>query len=441
MILRHMWPARGAAKRNVFVRFMEMAVQTAQSVGGSLYLLLRALADIKKRDGAYICTGVQGADADCVRIMTIHGSKGLEFPVVYIARMEAALRPQELNKSILLHSEYGIVAKYVDEESLLRRDTLETLLAKERLMGEYKSEELRILYVAMTRAKERLFLAGSTTDVDKQAAAWELMRRTGNFQDAKCMLDWVMAANAGHGKIPVSLFAGSGEKGRESERFDYPAFKRALLDEAQPKELISIPAHKAVPAKVSVSAVKQAQGQKLRAFLRPQAEETEEITGARLGTLIHSVMERLTKGQELGAAAEDMLARNIITADEREAILKNREMAEAFLRTPLYERIRSSPRVLREQSFNLQAGAQSIGFEGEEEMLVQGILDLAFLEDGKWVLVDYKTDRVSEQAVEKAAQGYAVQLDLYARALEEISKIPVKERYLYFMRVMQCIPV
>ena len=74
-------------------------------------------------------------------------------------------------------------------------------------------------------------------------------------------------------------------------------------------------------------------------------------------------------------------------------------------------------------------------------MVVQGILDLAFLEDGKWVLVDYKTDRVSEQAVEKAAQGYAVQLDLYARALEEISKIPVKERYLYFMRVMQCIPV
>ena len=431
----------GAAKRNVFVRFMEMAVQTAQSVGGSLYLLLRALADIKKRDGAYICTGVQGADADCGRIMTIHGSKGLEFPVVYIARMEAALRPQELNKSILLHSEYGIVAKYVDEESLLRRDTLETLLAKERLMGEYKSEELRILYVAMTRAKERLFLAGSTTDFDKQAAAWELMRRTGNFQDAKCMLDWVMAANAGHGKIPVSLFAGGGEKGRESEGFDYPAFKRALLDGAQPKELISIPAHKAVPAKVSVSAVKQAQGQKLRAFLRPQAEETEEITGARLGTLIHSVMERLTKGQELGAAAEDMLARNIITADERDAILKNREMAEAFLRTPLYERIRSSPRVLREQSFNLQAGAQSIGFEGEEEMLVQGILDLAFLEDGKWVLVDYKTDRVSEQAVEKAAQGYAVQLDLYTRALEEISKIPVKERYLYFMRVMQCIPV
>lgn len=267
------------------------------------------------------------------------------------------------------------------------------------------------------------------------------MQITGNFQDAKCMLDWVMAANTGVNKIPVSLFSGGEEAERESVAFDYAVFKEKLLMDAQPAELLSIQPQEAVPAKVSVSAVKQAQGQKLRAFLRPQTEETEEITGARLGTLIHSVMERVTQGQDVGQVAEDMLARNIITPEEKAAILKNREMADAFLRTPLYERVQDADRVLREQSFNLQVDAQSIGFEGTEKMLVQGILDLAFLEDGKWVLIDYKTDRVSEQTIEKTAQGYAVQLDLYARALADISGIPVKERYLYFMRAMQCIPV
>ncbi len=428
----------GALKRSIFLCFMELAAQTAQTVGNSLYLLLRALTDIKKRDGAYISTGTPPVDADCVRIMTIHGSKGLEFPVVYIARMEATLRPQELNKSILLHSDYGIVAKYVDDQNLLRRDTAESVLVKERLLREYKSEELRILYVAMTRAKEKLFLTGNVSDLDKRSATWELMRTTENYQNVKCMLDWIMAANTGTNKIPVTLFAGSEQTERASKTFDYAAFKEELLEKTQPSELISICRQPVIPAKVSVSALKQSQDKAVRAFLRPQTEEAEEITGARLGTLVHSVMERVTKGQDVAQAAEDMFARNIITPEEKEAILKNREMAEAFLRTPLYKRIKASPRVLREQSFNLQVDAHSVGFEGTGKMLVQGILDLAFLEDGQWVLVDYKTDRVSEQTVEKTAQGYAVQLDLYARALTDISGIPVKERYLYFMRLMHC---
>ena len=152
-------------------------------------------------------------------------------------------------------------------------------------------------------------------------------------------------------------------------------------------------------------------------------------------------MERTTQGQDVSFIAEDMFARKIVTQQEKEAIVKNREMAEAFLQTPLYERMLKAQRVLREQSFNLQAEAQSIGFEGKEKMLVQGILDLAFLEEGSWVLLDYKTDRVDEKTVEKVARGYALQLDLYARALTDITGIPVKQKYLYFMRIQKCIEV
>ena len=432
----------GALKRRVFASFMKLAAETAQSVGHSLYLLLQALKEIKKRDGAYVRTGVFAGDADCVRIMTIHGSKGLEFPIVYLAHMEAPLKPQELNKSILLHSDYGIVAKYVDGAKLLKRDTLETQMVKERLTQEYKSEELRILYVAMTRARDALFLTGSVRDYEKGCVAWDLMHTAGNYQNAKSMLDWVMAANAGEHKIKVSLATCGQEEAQGKKKvFDYPAFKEKLLLETQAEDLLSVRKQSDVPAKVSVSTVKQAQGSGLSMFLRPEAEETEEITGARLGTLIHSVMERTTQGQDVSFIAEDMFARKIVTQQEKEAIVKNREMAEAFLQTPLYERMLKAQRVLREQSFNLQAEAQSIGFEGKEKMLVQGILDLAFLEEGSWVLLDYKTDRVDEKTVEKVARGYALQLDLYARALTDITGIPVKQKYLYFMRIQKCIEV
>lgn len=118
--------------------------------------------------------------------------------------------------------------------------------------------------------------------------------------------------------------------------------------------------------------------------------------------------------------------------------MDHKDWIGGFLETPLYARIKNAERVLREQPFNLEVEAGSIGFEGNEKMLVQGILDLAFLEDA-WVLVDYKTDRVTEKTVAGTAQGYAVQLELYARALHEITGIPVKEKYLYFLRLQKCI--
>ena len=191
-----------------------------------------------------------------------------------------------------------------------------------------------------------------------------------------------------------------------------------------------------------MSAVKQSNAANIRRFLIPDLQpDDEEITGARLGTLVHSMMERVVlTGQDVREAALEMEARKLLTGQEREAVLAHTEWIEGFLKTSLYERIKTAGRVLKEQPFNLEVKAQSIGYEGEGSMMVQGILDLAFLED-KWVLVDYKTDRVTHNTVEQAAQGYAVQLELYARALEEITGIPVKEKYLYFLRLQRCMEV
>ncbi|MEA4853757.1 MAG: UvrD-helicase domain-containing protein [Christensenella sp.] len=434
----------GELKRRAFAQFMETARSLARDAGGSLYLLLQTLKNLKKREGAYVSAGVGAADANSVRIMTIHGAKGLEFPIVYLARLESPLRPKDIDRSMLLHADYGVCLKYVDEQRFVRRDTVETMLVKNRLEKEYISEELRILYVGMTRAKEALFFTAAVKNEEKQRASWELMREIGNYEDAKCMMDWVMAA-AGDW-LPVTIERNTSEnKEKQKSAFDYEIFKKKLLEDVKPVPLVSIIAEDPVPAKVSVSAVKRAlAGEKVpvRAFLKatPQ-EDGEEISGAKLGTLIHSVMERLTQGYGIDVAAAQMLENRMITEAEHNALLKNREMAEEFLQTQVYARMQKAQRILREQPFNLKVYADSIGYTGNREMLVQGVLDLAFLERDGWVLVDYKTDRISEKTKNVTAEGYAPQLALYARALSEITGIPVKERYLYFMRLGQCVAV
>ncbi len=424
----------GEMKQAVFSQFLAMAAELGRQEN-SLYLLLRALREIKKKDGAYLKAAVRTGSADCVHITTIHGSKGLEYPIVYVAGLERTLTVQDFKNRMLIHADFGLVAQYIDEEKLLRRPTAELELAKRQIRREYLSEELRVLYVAMTRARERLVLAGSVGDMERARERWQLMRDMGNYEDAKSMLDWIMAANADD-VIPVEAIDGKRE---EDERGlpDVSEEIERLRGLGAQAELLSAGPYDAVPAKVSVSAVKQAKS--IRHFLTPVLpDEDEEITGARLGTLVHSMMERAVfSAAGIEEAARDMLARKLLTRQEYEAVMSHQDWIRGFLETPLYARIEKAGKVLREQPFNLEVEADSIGYEGTGKMLVQGILDLAFLEDA-WVLVDYKTDRVTEKTVDETAQGYAVQLELYARALHEITGIPVKEKYLYFLRLQKC---
>lgn len=427
----------GGMKQGVFAQFIAMASELAAQEN-SLYLLLQALREIKRKNGAYLKAAVHTGDADCVHITTIHASKGLEYPIVYIAGLERALTVQDFRNRMLIHADFGLVTQYIDEEAFVRKETAELELAKRQIRREYLSEELRVLYVAMTRAREKLVLAGSVSDLERARARWQLIHDVGNYEEARSMLDWIAAANQ-DGLIPVKVCGGT-EQTEEQVLPDMQKELERLRGLSARAELLSAEKTAAVPAKVSVSAVKQAQN--IRRFLRPVLpDDGEEITGARLGTLIHSVMEHVVcTGGDAVQAAERMLGNKLLTKQEHSAVLKNREWIDGFLKTPLYVRLRNAKRVLREQPFNLEVEADSIGYEGSGTMLVQGILDLAFLEDG-WVLVDYKTDRVTKETLAQTAQGYAVQLALYARALAEITGIPVKERYLYFLRMQECVKV
>ncbi len=424
--------AGGEAKLGIFEEFLALVATLTEAAGNSLYGLLRELDEIKKRQGGYVQYADGSRSADCVKIMTIHGSKGLEFPVVFIAGMNKKFNLRDMHESFLLHSEYGVSTLWVDEEARERFDTVERVVLREKLACENRSEELRMLYVAMTRAKERLYMTGCVKDAEKEMRRWEAM--AGRFDSANCMLDWVMAANMEKRGIEVELVQPQSAAAR-AEEFDFEAWRAEAAADGSAAKLISLPPFVRVPAKVSVSAVKRSAQPGIRSFLRPEHEEPGEITGAELGTLVHSLMERLVRsGADAKTEAEAMLAAGLVNEAEYAALLENAQMAERFLATPLYARIRAAERVLFEQHFNMRVAAREIVYGEQGEMLVQGIIDLAFMENGQWVLVDYKTDRVSAERAVEAAQGYRVQLELYSRALASITGIGVAQRALYFMR-------
>lgn len=424
----------GGAKQELFTELLAQLTERAADCGNSLYRLLEGLEETRKRTGGYVQAAETAARADCVRIMTIHGSKGLEFPVVYVAGLEKRFNTRDLREDFMMQGELGVTASYVDEQTREKFETAEQFVLRDQLAAENRSEELRMLYVAMTRARERLVLTGAVKDLEQQAEKWRSL--AGRYGRASCMLDWIMAANHGKDALRVEIYTGGGT----AEAAPAATVRiRERAAGAQPAELVCIEPKPAVPAKVSVSAVKRQAHAGIRSFLSPQVDEDAEITGARLGTLVHSLMERAVVAGSFDAAAAQLLERNLVTTDEHAALLQNRAMVDGFLQSELYARMQKSPRQLLEQPFNLRVDAGDVGYAPGEPMLVQGILDAAFLENGAWVLVDYKTDRVEGEALQEAAEGYRVQLALYARALTEITGLPVAEQALYFLRPGVCV--
>ena len=423
-------------KHEAFEALKEVCAALAEAGEGSLHTVLRALMDLKKREGCYVKVK-PAAGTDSVRLMTMHRSKGLEFPVVFCCNLHRRFNMRDLfsNEQIIIHSEMGVLPNFVDTEKCVFRPTAARSAAAARLKAEYKSEDLRVLYVAMTRAQSRLFLCGCVNDAQKAFENWgNYAAGNKEFSDANCMLDWVMGA------LPRDVAVSVLEPGRPETRvcaeLDMEALNRTLREEGKNAKgsapIIALAGRLKVPAKLSVSEIKK-QSAPIRVGMRPVRDESE-ITGAKLGTLVHAVMESIGFEDDTAQnVAERLFGREIITRAEREAIEKNAVMIDAFFRSELAARIRDSEKVIREMPFNVRLPADEIGYDSNLLVTVQGVLDLAFMEGDSWVLVDYKTDWVQGD-VQEYKNIYEKQLSLYAGALLAVTGIPVKERWLCFLR-------
>ncbi|MCC8162027.1 MAG: helicase-exonuclease AddAB subunit AddA [Lachnospiraceae bacterium] len=414
-----------------------------------------------------------GQGGDAVQIMSIHHSKGLEFPIVFVSGMGKSFNRQESRDKLVMHSRWGAGLDYIDAERRLRRPTLLKQLIRRQNRLDSLGEELRILYVAMTRAKEKLILTGMAEEklleTERRGERLSFSRIAG----AGCCLAWILPAlNPADSALAVrrismeSLIreAVAGQVSAELSREEMEA--QLLQKEADPALAQEVDARlsweyswknrTAAKQKYSVTELKKLRMREesdAEEELYPESdvipliqqfvEQAEGKTGAARGTVYHTVMEWLDFSRISDMRAE---LRRLVDAGklaEEDARVVRWSEFRALKGSGLSVRMqRAGERgeLFREQPFVIGLpGDQVDGSDPEETVLIQGIIDAFFYEDNGIVLVDYKTDHV--RTGRELSDKYRVQLDYYAQALHMLTGKQVRERLIYSFTLGEVIPV
>ncbi len=449
----------GEGRRARLLRLFELARSFETTGWRGLRRFLDWLRSMRERGEEPAFPDEDGGGA--VRIMSIHRSKGLEFPVVFIGDTARQFNRSDLRGSVLVHPELGLGPKFTDAARGIEYPTLARRAVANRLERELLSEELRLLYVAMTRARERLFITCTFADpqktMDKLAPAAQEHIPAQALLPMRSMAEWLICAALGTGGRALTLSIGGDEEG--APRRVTPAAQpepERTGEEASPVDFDALLAWRyphsgaeTLPSKLTATELKSlaepdAESAELlpraaRTFRRPDiALAARRLTAAERGTATHLALRYL----ELGALTTPEAAREAVDRLPAAGKLSAREAAAVdaaglcrFALSPLGRRIAAAPRVLREFPFALLCPAERFfpGAEGEE-LLLQGVVDCCLIEPDGAVIVDYKTDRIAPEAAPERAKRYAAQLETYAWAVSRITGLAVKAKIVYFLQ-------
>lgn len=436
---------------------------------------LRRLLERGKSPG-----NVRAAVGSGVQIMSIHKSKGLEFPVVVLAGLNRQFNRSDERLPMLFHSKLGVGPKLLDEELRLEVPTLARTAVQLQLEKERRAEELRLLYVAMTRAKERLILIMSSRDADKDLKKLLPDAAPQPEPEALAALDsvgkWLLLPVLCRRDAAALWTEGAPDTLTQPEdRWDIRLI-RADQDcfAPQPREQ-SPTAQKEVhetedgpllealqwsypwqsladlPSKVTATQMKgrrldeEAAEETSRPaltleFRRPSFEQRRRgLTPAQAGSAVHAVMEHIDIDRAdtisgVKAELERLVSARYLTPEQAQAV--DAAQVARFWASPLGQEAVNSGSLRREFKFSILAGASHFyaGADREEEVLVQGVVDCCFETLFGFTVVDFKSDRVRRGGEAQRAEEYRGQVEVYARALEEIFQKPVVRRVVWFLR-------
>lgn len=419
-----------------------------------------------------------GEGEDVVRLMSIHKSKGLEFPVVILACTANQFNLKDASRTIVWDEKAGLGIEYVDTRIRVRYPTISKTLVGMKLKKDMISEEMRLLYVALTRAREKLVI--TATYRNNESAFKKIVRRTdGSIPEAYIRSrnnyrEWLTAAFLSHpGAVNLRNFCEVPESAADrAASFDLKTYVYEYADDipeisttstvdteqtaeelwdiaGQVKERLSYiyPNQEGcrLPVKLSVSEVKRMQTEEaeyvqlIEPLRNSEMLEFGEMNGAERGTVVHFVMQWLNPkeincAKDVEARLERMVAENIITKAQSEVV--DCDKIADFFASEIGQRMKKAVRCEREFSFYTRESADEIYGKGSVgDILLQGTIDCFFIEDdGTAVLLDYKNDRVkNREAAEVSAKKYDVQMKYYKRALRDILGKEPDEAYLYFM--------
>jgi len=451
----------GKTRRANLDKLKAMASEYAATGYRGLFNFIRYIENLKTYDTDFGEASVIGEHDDAVRIMSIHKSKGLEFPVVFLANCDKKVNQMDSNEAILLDSDLGIGCVYINTEERYKQKTVKQMAVRLKLRSDTLGEELRVLYVAMTRAKEKLFITGCIKDSDKFIKSREDAVHTVNadplelskLRSDKGYLHWITESGVGYEytiadigeEVSLRNFTDSARlktylDGIEADKDSAKRYE-AVFDFAYPGQ-----AEVGLVSKVSISelkrrhmeALEQEEGNAAQIYLPGTGsgdivkeysaiiKNEEVISGAGRGTIYHEVMEKL---DHLGPLPE-VLPECIDRAD-----------IEAFTASELgqlFRKAQAEGRLYREHQFIMGVPANELGLEDSREpVLVQGIIDAYIEDEDGIILVDYKTDRVRSE--KELADRYGIQLYYYAMALERMKRRPVKRKVIWSAELKKAI--
>ncbi len=478
---------------------LEMLIEKAVAFEGTsykgLFNFVRYMEQIEKYEIDFGEANLMDDQMDVVTLMSMHKSKGLEFPVVFVAGLGKQISRKDIEKNILYHSDWGIGMEQIDPIMRTKRTTLLKEAIAQKLHAELDAEELRVLYVAMTRAKEKMIITGGVSNLEKRLQNFEILKNHcettlpyRNLSKANDAMEWLLAA-----LYRNQCFTPVREDYSITAPFQNPLFfceipmkvKRISIEEIMKQEIEEVykegitreilkqwgteetydadireqleqqftysypyQQEQKIKQKLSVSELKKQiyedeegedayREEDVIPLLPKFIQEDETLTGAFRGTAYHKLMESLdfTKEYDETLLRMEMLQmqeKGILT-EKMSSCIQVKDILK-FLQSDIGKRMKLASQkgnCFAEQPFVMGMPARIVypDSESDEIVLVQGIIDAYFEEEGQLVVVDYKTDRVFSAAELK--NKYLSQLEYYAEALERLTGKVVKEKRIY----------
>lgn len=426
-----------------------------------LFNFIRYLEKVKSSNSDLSSAKVIGENENVVRIMSIHKSKGLEFPVAIISRTDKKFNQKDLNESILLHQDIGFGMQYINYDRKIEYTTATKEAIKIKTKEESIAEEMRILYVALTRAKEKLIITGVENDFTKSIEQKKELLEIYEKENYKInhlvlkkylsYLEWIELVYLNHQDIENQITLNKiakkdvlkAEENQEEqekrnielpEKIDYEKINEILNWQYKYKEMTNI------QSKMSVTKIKELKNNETQKQqhieIKPKFMlDKTKVSSAERGTIIHLILQKLdfTKEyskEELAQFVNNLCTKNIITQIQKDSI--DIEKIYQIINTQFIKNLKNAKEIKKETPFYTYINTKEIyNTQNSENILVQGIIDLYYInQQNEVILVDYKTDYV-EGSGEELIDKYKVQLEIYKKALEESLKEKVKHVYIY----------
>lgn len=455
----------------------EKAKQYEKASFKGLFNFINFIDKVKVSSGDMGSAKLIGENENVIRIMSIHKSKGLEFPVVFLCGTGKKFNLQDLNKPILLHQDIGFGPKLIDADRKIEFNTLAKEAIRIKSKKETISEEMRVLYVALTRAKEKLIITGISKDLQKSLQEKEQLLQVYGNKDNKINSQLVEKYVSYLDWLELVYLYNKDKVGNIVELKEYK--KSDILDEMQEQEEKQVNIEdlleegikdddnkvlresiekllrwkykyvesSKIPNKTSVTKLKQMQEdtsvvatydiedliedekkvkKQTKLTQMPKfIEKEQKLSPAQKGTLMHLCIRKLDESRdytrkEIEDFVQELYEKEIISEIEKDSV--NIQALYEYTKSNLWQELKEAKEIHKERAFYINIPAKSIyeNAEETEKILVQGIIDLYYIDkNDRLILVDYKTDYVRKGEENKLEEKYKVQLDLYKQALED----------------------